>query len=176
MPVRRRSHCEELSNGLTIRKDTASSGAMMAPTFSFIIPQSPATAIELCKRETRSNSKSSRDRKGPRPPMFRNRAVEHSRNHSAGRERPSAGHFFCGKRSARIALLFEPSLDCFLLEEPTGSLLVPTTNKHVLGGACASRTAVGKSQRRLQAIARVKGICHHLGTVTRIYEGGARES
>src|SRR6266849_9175675 len=72
----------------------ASSGAMMAQTFSFTIPQSPGMDTALCKRGTRSNLKSSKGRKVPRRPMFRNLAVERPRNHSAGRERPSAGHLF----------------------------------------------------------------------------------
>src|SRR6266446_3161280 len=94
MPVRRQSKCKELSNGLIIRKDTASSGAMMAQTFSFTIPQSPGMDTAHCKRETRSNLKLSRGQRVPRRPMFQNPGVERPRNHSAGRERPSAGHFF----------------------------------------------------------------------------------
>src|SRR6266446_1285467 len=94
MPVRRQSQCKEPSNGLIIRKDTASSGAMMAQTFSFTIPQSPGMDIGLCKRETPSSLKSSRGRKVPRRPMFQNPGVESPRNPSAGRERPPAGHFY----------------------------------------------------------------------------------
>src|SRR6266478_8170638 len=94
MPVRRQSKCKEPSNGLIIRKDMASSGAMMAQTFSFTIPQSPGMDTAHCKRETRSSLKSSRGRKVPRRPMFRNPEVESPRNHSAGRERPSAGLLF----------------------------------------------------------------------------------
>src|SRR6266478_6096196 len=94
MPVRRQSKCKEPSNGLIIRKDTASSGAMMAQTFSFTIPQSPGMDIGLCKRETPSSLKSSRGRKVPRRPMFQNPGVESPRNPSAGRERPPAGHFY----------------------------------------------------------------------------------
>src|SRR6266850_4337283 len=97
MPVRRQSQCKEPSNGLTIRKDTASSGAMMAQTFSFTIPQSPGMDIALCKRETRSSLKLSKGLKVPKPRMCRNPAVERFRNHSAGRERPSAGHFLWSK-------------------------------------------------------------------------------
>src|SRR2546427_9019733 len=76
MPVRRQSKCKELSNGLIIRKDMASSGAMMAQTFSFTIPQSPGMDTAHCKRETRSSLKSSRDPRVPRRPMFRNPEVE----------------------------------------------------------------------------------------------------
>src|SRR6266436_1150560 len=101
MPVRRQSKCKELSNGLIIRKDMASSGAMMAQTFSFTIPQSPGMDIGLCKKGTQSNLRLSRGRKVPRRPMFRNPGVESPRNHSAGRERRSAGLFFLEVREVK---------------------------------------------------------------------------
>jgi len=82
-------------------------------------------------------------------------------------------------QSPKLALSFEPSLNCFLpLEEATGSLLVRTTNKHVLCSARASWTAVRESERRLQVVARIESIRHDLGAVTGTCEdiGGAGES
>jgi len=65
----------------------------MALTFLYIIPRSPATAIAPCKKETRSTSKLSRDRKARRRPTSQRLLDERVGNYSAGRERPPAGLF-----------------------------------------------------------------------------------
>src|SRR6266581_241949 len=66
---------------------------MLALTFLYIIPRSPATAIAPCKKETRSTSKLSRDRKARRRPTSQRLLDERVGNYSAGRERPPAGLF-----------------------------------------------------------------------------------
>src|SRR6266481_338564 len=86
--------CEELSNGLTIRRATASSGAMTARMFSYIIPRSPVTVIAPCRKETRSSSKLFRDRRALRRPTSQRRADEAVGNYLADRERLPAGHFY----------------------------------------------------------------------------------
>src|SRR5712691_5817238 len=72
----------------------ASSGAMKAQTFSYIIPRSQVMAIGPCKKETRSNSKLFRDRKVPRPPTSQRLLVEAVGNYPAGRDAPPAGLFY----------------------------------------------------------------------------------
>src|ERR1700674_2126050 len=79
----------------------ASSGAMMAQTFSFTIPQSPGMDIALCKRETSSSLKLSRGRKVPRRPMFRNLAVERPRIIRPAGSAPPAGHLFWQARKVK---------------------------------------------------------------------------
>src|SRR5258707_13445439 len=69
----------------------ASSGAMMAQTYSYIIPQSRGMVIVPCKKETRSNSKLCRDRKVPKRPTCQRRVAEAGSNHLAGRDAPPAG-------------------------------------------------------------------------------------
>src|SRR6267143_3345002 len=54
----------------------ASSGAMMAQTYSYIIPQSRVMAIVPCKKETRSNSKLFKDRKVRKRPTSQRRVAE----------------------------------------------------------------------------------------------------
>src|SRR6266481_621412 len=98
MPVRRQSKCKEPSNGLIIRKDTASSGAMMAQTFSFTIPQSPGMDIGLCKREIPSSLKSSRGRKAPRRPLYLELGFPSSVQHEALHHRELRGNNVVGRR------------------------------------------------------------------------------
>jgi hypothetical protein len=66
---------------------------MMAQMFLYIIPRLPATAIAHCKRETRSSSKLSRDRKARRRPTSPSLWDEEVGNFLAGRKRPPAGLF-----------------------------------------------------------------------------------
>jgi hypothetical protein len=66
---------------------------MMAPTFSYTIPLSSVKAIVPCKKETRSNSKLSKDQKVPKRPTSQRLVAEAVSNHLAGRERPPAGLF-----------------------------------------------------------------------------------
>src|ERR1700687_222518 len=99
MPVRRQSQCKEPSNGLTIRKDMASSGAMMAQTYSFTIPQSPGMDIALFRREIQLNSKSSKDRRVPRRPMFRNLGGESPRKRFGRQRAPLCRPFFFARQA-----------------------------------------------------------------------------
>src|SRR5713101_5493374 len=72
----------------------ASSGAMMAQMFSYIIPQSVVMVIAPCKKETRSNSKLCKGRKAPKRPASQRQVAEAAvSNHLAGRVAPPAGLF-----------------------------------------------------------------------------------
>src|SRR5712691_6750440 len=72
----------------------ASSGAMMALTFLFTIPQFLATGTAPCKKETRSSLRLFRDRKVRKPQTSRGMAAEARSTHLAGRTRPLPA-FFC---------------------------------------------------------------------------------
>src|ERR1700683_1889205 len=85
--------CEERLSGSIIQKVTVSSDATTAPTSSYITPQSPAMAIALCRKEMRSNLKSSRVQKGLRRPTCKRQASS-SAIISAGWDSPSAGLFY----------------------------------------------------------------------------------
>jgi hypothetical protein len=71
----RGARCSELLSGLTTRRALDLLVEKMVPTSSFIILQSLAMAIGHCKKETRSNFKLSRGRRG-----FKQRTFERSNN------------------------------------------------------------------------------------------------
>jgi hypothetical protein len=71
----------------------ASSGAMMAQTFSFIIPPSPATGTAHFKKEIRFSLRLFKVRKGRKRPKSPKLVFEPYSQYSAGRARPPAGHF-----------------------------------------------------------------------------------
>src|ERR1700687_1001373 len=98
---------------------------MMAPTFSYIIPPSPAMAIGHCKKETRSNSKLFRDQKVPRRLTSRRPGADAGSNHLAGGERPLPA-IFLFKHGSRIRKLTNAALRML---RPLSFLHTPIRNR-----------------------------------------------
>src|SRR5260370_17120018 len=81
-----------------------------------------ATVIAPCKKETRSNSKSYRDRKARKRPTSQRPVDEEVSNYLAGRERPSAGLFlFRTQRKSFPLGVSGPAADGFRSNQNRGA-------------------------------------------------------
>ena len=78
--------------------------------FSYTIPPSSVMAIAPCKKETRSNLKSFKDRKVPKRPTSQRPVAEAASNHPAGRVAPPAGLFYFQSLLAIASLYLRPCL------------------------------------------------------------------
>src|SRR5712692_11280908 len=90
----------------------ASSGAMMALTFLFTIPQFLATGTARCKKETRSSLRLFRDRKVHKPQTSRRMAAEARSTLLAGRTRPLPALFCMETGGGAEDLLHAPTRCC----------------------------------------------------------------
>src|SRR5260370_24378541 len=98
---------------------------MKAQTFLSIIPRSPATAIAPCKKETRSNSKSFRDRKARKRPTSQRAGAEIAGSHLAGRTRLCRPFFLEVEEVEEVKEKKDQQFTILIFRRPIGRLPVP---------------------------------------------------